>query len=71
MSDAIGVALATGLGGAVLAAGGRAGAGTGESLAFVWLLAAAGTGAIAFAGSRMEPRAQAPRRISRAAPALP
>ena len=59
MSDAIGVSLATGLGGAVIAAGQRSGAGTGESLALLWLLAATGACAILFAGARMQGSARA------------
>jgi MFS family permease len=58
MCDAIGVSLATGLGGAVIAAGERAGAGTGASLAPVWILAAAGACAIAFSAARMAPGAR-------------
>ena len=54
MADAIGIAAATGIGGAVMAAGLRAGADTGDSLTGLWLLAIASVFAIALAGWRMD-----------------
>ena len=54
MADAIGVSAATGIGGAVLAAGLRAGVDTGDSLSGLWLLALASVFAIVLAGARLD-----------------
>ena len=54
MADAIGVSAATGIGGAVIAAGLRAGAQTGDFLGALWLLALASVFAILLAGARLD-----------------
>ncbi len=54
MADAIGVSAATGIGGAVIAAGLRAGADPGDSLGGLWLLALASVFAIVLAGARLD-----------------
>jgi len=53
MADSIGVSAATGLGGAVLAAGLRQGAATGDSLGALWLVALVSLLAVVLAGLRM------------------